>query len=384
MNELKLYLSNNLPLFAIAAIIFFIAFRNLRVRKKESILFIIFISVVLFLSVVVEMEKYAQKISDIQGGIVLGTIFTSIGYITRPVLLFVFILLSNMDQKRSKTFYLICLIPLGINFIIYLLPLFMNVPALQKLVFYYRDSGLGTAVFTRGTVLNFTSHFFSLLYLGVLIYVSTIRFHGKHRRDGLVIILCVAIIAITVIVEVLIPRNDLLNVVCGICAMINYIFIMSVNTSRDPLTGLYDRRTYYEDISRFKELINGVVQIDMNELKRLNDYYGHDEGDKALNELAAIFESNVERNTMCVYRLSGDEFLILMFNGKEETLLNTVFAIKEQLRTSSYSAAIGYYFINKKADKMTFEQAMKKAEDLMYEDKEKYYNETGHDRRKES
>ena len=379
MEEFIKYITNNIPIFSIAVIILFIAFRNLKIRKKESILFIVFTTIVLFLTVVVELEKYSQKI----GNTVVGTIFTSIGYMIRPILLFIFILLSNMDQKRSRAFYLTCLIPLGINFIIYVFPFFMNVPQLSKLVFYYQDNGDGTASFMRGTFLNFTSHALSVFYLIILIYVSTLRFHGKHRRDGLVIVLCVAIIFVTVLAEMLTNRNDLLNIVCGICAMINYIFIMSVNSSRDPLTNLYDRRTYYEDVARYKELINGVIQIDMNGLKYLNDHYGHMVGDTALSEIAMIFESNVDSKTMCAYRLSGDEFLILIFQGKETVLMDTIAQIKNALTNSKYSAAVGYCFINKKDNPISFEEAMKKAEELMYQDKNEYYLKSGRTRRKD-
>ena len=268
-----------------------------------------------------------------------------------------------------------------INFIVYLLPLFFGVPGISKVVFYYSMNDDGTASFIRGTPLNFFSHIISVFLLALLVYVGTLRFHGKHRRDGLVVIICVAIILITVLVEVLTGRNDLLNVVCGICAMINYIFIMSVNTSRDPLTNLYDRRTYYEDLSRYKNLINGIIQIDMNELKYLNDHYGHGVGDSALNELARIFESCSDETTMCVYRLSGDEFLILMFQGRQEILAHTVYQIKEKLRESTYSAAVGYYFIDKDNKQITFEEAMREAEKLMYKDKADYYLKSGRDRR---
>ena len=380
MNEFVKYLTNNIPLFAVAIVILFISLRNIRVRKKESLLFISFIIIVLFLSVVVEFEKYSKVI----GNIYLGTIFTSLGYITRPILLFVFILLANMDQKRSKLFYRICLIPLMANAVVYLLPLFFGVPGISKIIFYYQMNADGTASFIRGSPLNFVSHIISAFYLGILIYVGALRFHGKHRRDGVVIILCVAIISVTVIVEMLVNRNDLLNIVSAICAMTNYIFIVSVNTSRDPLTHLYDRRTYYEDISRYRSLINGVVQIDMNELKFLNDHYGHGVGDNALREIASIFENCIDETSMCVYRISGDEFLILMFNGRQEILAHTVYQIKEKLRESTYSAAIGYYFIDKENNPVTFDEAMKEAEKLMYKDKADFYLKSGHDRRHSS
>ena len=378
MEELLKYFANNIPLFSICAVMIYIAFRNLRLRKRESIYFLAFSTILVFLSVVVEMEKYSQRM----GYVMVGTIFTSLGYILRPSLLFIFILLANMEYKRTKAFYLITLIPLGINLLVYLIPLFIGVPALRELVFYFKPLDDGTAIFTRGTFLNFTSHALSLFYLGILVYVSTMRFHGKHRRDGIVLIICVAIIFITVLAEMIPPgRNDLLNVVCGICMMINYIFILSVNSSRDPLTNLYDRRTYYEDIARYKNQIKGVIQIDVNGLKHLNDTFGHDAGDKALLTVGHILEDSVQNSEMCVYHLSGDEFLILMFQGKNEALEKTVSVIRLAVEETEYSIALGYYFVNRN-ENITYEVALKKAEQLMYSDKERYYQLSGNDRRR--
>ena len=372
------YLISNIPLFSISAVMIFLAFRNLRVRRKESIYFLVFTTIVVALSVVCALEKYSQR----AGLPVVGTVFTAIGYILRPILLYIFVLLSNMDFKRERWFFTMIGIPLIVNTIVYLIPLFMNVEPLRTLVFYYQMNAEGGANFMRGTFLNFTSHAICLFYLGVLVFVSTVRFHGKHRRDGVVLLLCVAVILLTVIAEMITTRNDLLNIVCEICAMINYIFIMTVNSSRDPLTNLYDRRTYLEDVSRYKTLVNGLIMIDMNELKFVNDNYGHQTGDEALHELAQIFDSSVEPSIMCTYRVSGDEFIILMFQGKIEQLDNTVSRIRKRVEECKYSAAIGTCYIDKKVGDISFEEAYQKAEELMYQDKSKYYVESGHDRRR--
>ena len=127
--------------------------------------------------------------------------------------------------------------------------------------------------------------------------------------------------------------------------MINYIFFISVNASKDPLTNLYDRRTFYEDVSKYGNDVNGIIQMDMNELKFLNDNYGHGEGDVALKFLANVFEKSLNKTFMCAYRISGDEFVILMFKGTEEQLEKSAKDIKKLLVDSNYSAAVGYYFI---------------------------------------
>lgn len=59
------YLANNVPLFSICLVMIFISFRNLKVRRKESILFLVFTAIVLFLSVVVNLEKYSQKVGNV-------------------------------------------------------------------------------------------------------------------------------------------------------------------------------------------------------------------------------------------------------------------------------------------------------------------------------
>lgn len=373
------HIVSNIPLLVISVVMFFLAIKNFKIRKWESIYFILFTSLVMILSVIVEGETHSIK----HGFVVWATVFTSLKHVLRSVLLYIFVLLANMEQKRKKHFFLLWAIPIGINLIINLLPLFFNVPGLSTIVFSYRLLDNGTLELVRGSFLSVISHVVLAVYLGLLIYVSTARFHGIHWHDGLMIILCVAAIVATIIVEAVSNRNDLLNLVCDICAMINYIFIVSVNASRDPLTGLYDRRTYNEDVARYKEIINGVVQIDMNGLKYLNDHFGHDAGDLALNTLANIFADSVDAKRMCAYRLSGDEFVVLMFKGSKEQLENAVSVIQERINNSNYSAALGYYYIDKNTSTATFEEAMHIAEELMYVDKSKHYQNVENNRRKE-
>ena len=369
------FFASNIPLFSICLVLILISIRNFKVRKKESVYFLIFTGILLILSVVVVMEQYAS----VTGNIYLATIFTSIGYAARPVLILIFILLANMNEKRSIWYYRVFIGLLCINALVYVIPWFFNVPWMSTAVFHYELVD-GKAVFQYGGFLNYTSHAIALFFLVVLIYFSIASFQGKHRRDGIVLILCGLIILATVITEMVTKRTDLLNIISGICIMIDYIFIISINASRDPLTHLYDRRTYYEDLTKYQNLINGIIQLDMNELKYYNDNYGHEAGDEALVSLANIFTSSIVSKNMCAYRLSGDEFLILMFQGKKEQLDEVVNNIKEQLSTSKDSAAMGSYFIEK-GDNTTFDEAMKKAEKLMYKDKNDYYIKSGHDRR---
>ena len=79
----------------------------------------------------------------------------------------------------------------------------------------------------------------------------------------------------------------------------------------DPLTGLYNRRYFFdkiiEEITRAKrgnyKLV--LISIDLNNFKKVNDNYGHDEGDRVLREFANEVRMHIRSNIDSVYRFGG-------------------------------------------------------------------------------
>ena len=84
----------------------------------------------------------------------------------------------------------------------------------------------------------------------------------------------------------------------------------------DPLTGLPNRRVFFEHVAaglRRAELEAAplsVAMIDVNELKQLNDEYGHAAGDRALIRIGGILTGGVRQSDL-VTRIGGDEFAIV-------------------------------------------------------------------------
>jgi len=84
----------------------------------------------------------------------------------------------------------------------------------------------------------------------------------------------------------------------------------------DPLTGLYNRREAHSQISQAVLLARrnsemfGVIFVDLNRFKQINDSYGHRVGDDVLIEIAHRLKG-VIRESDELFRLSGDEFLCL-------------------------------------------------------------------------
>lgn len=91
----------------------------------------------------------------------------------------------------------------------------------------------------------------------------------------------------------------------------------------DPLVPVPNRRAFVREISRlisFAERYgtpSSLVFLDLNDMKELNDTYGHGAGDAALVHVAGLLVKNV-RDTDMVGRLGGDEFGLLLVQTEEE------------------------------------------------------------------
>ena len=122
----------------------------------------------------------------------------------------------------------------------------------------------------------------------------------------------------------------------------------------DMLTGLYNHRGYYRFFESYYEECRAsgtelaVFLIDMNGMKKINDRYGHAEGDFCLCTIADAMRDSSHLEEICI-RTGGDEFVVLAkhYNpGKEETFMSLVREqIHQRLRRSgknySFTVSIG-------------------------------------------
>jgi putative two-component system response regulator len=99
----------------------------------------------------------------------------------------------------------------------------------------------------------------------------------------------------------------------------------------DSLTEAYNRR-YYDDVLSNAVVEHGVVMVDVDDFKNINDKYGHMIGDKVLRKIAKVIGSCIRREDTLV-RFGGDEFSIVFFDLPEtvfENKLNQICqAVKE-------------------------------------------------------
>ncbi len=139
----------------------------------------------------------------------------------------------------------------------------------------------------------------------------------------------------------------------------------------DLMTGAGNRRALEDFLEkRLKEGRSyAYVMCDVNGLKKTNDSLGHEAGDALIKEVAncltMVFgESNV-------YRLGGDEFAAFSYVENEEEIKKQVTQVNDFLNVKGRSASIGYVFCDKGA--VPFDEVKTRADKLMYEEKERYY-----------
>src|SRR5215216_360189 len=149
---------------------------------------------------------------------------------------------------------------------------------------------------------------------------------------------------------------------------------------KDDLTGLFNRRgllkqaaPYFDFARRQKENLL-LLFIDLDGMKRINDEFGHNEGDNALINTAAILNRSF-RSSDIIARLGGDEFTVLVtdLNASKE---DAIARLNENLKAYNASGTRGHKLsfsigvATLEPERMTcFEELLEQADQAMYEQK---------------
>ena len=105
-------------------------------------------------------------------------------------------------------------------------------------------------------------------------------------------------------------REELLLEAYGRTTFMEYVNSYNQQFYQDVLTGAYNRR-FYEEQAKTDHIYNGVVMIDGNHFKQINDQFGHAAGDAALRTVAQTVLGCI-RSTDRLVRYGGDEFILLL------------------------------------------------------------------------
>lgn len=153
-------------------------------------------------------------------------------------------------------------------------------------------------------------------------------------------------------------------------------------SDRDELTGIYNIRAFSRlaeqehELASRTERVYSILMVDIEHLKEINDTYGHEAGNRAVNLVAGALQ-RLTRSTDIVARFGGDEFVVMLVNadkaaGEEvaQRVRNVVFAttLEVDVKMVRLKANVGAASFPESGNSL--QAVMTAADRLMYKDKE--------------
>jgi diguanylate cyclase (GGDEF)-like protein len=161
-----------------------------------------------------------------------------------------------------------------------------------------------------------------------------------------------------------------------------FFFFFQTDARIDPLTQIGNRLSFPEFIDRLSRRHTGkswaIVMIDMDHFKEINDTLGHQEGDNALCDMAAIIKGCIKKNDFAA-RYGGDEFVLTRKVDKkpEDNVLELVNKIQKEVDLFNakghrlFKLEISYgYGVFTQDGKQSIDNFMNHIDSLMYQHKQ--------------
>lgn len=178
----------------------------------------------------------------------------------------------------------------------------------------------------------------------------------------------------------------------SVCLALCFIRMQLQNRSTfvDDLSGLYNRKYYLYYLhklqnNRRNKTICGIM-LDVNHFKRINDQFGHTMGDDAIRNVGQILSEAASENSI-VFRLAGDEFIILTAGAQEEqmaALQERINQALEQFNAASgkpYQLSMAMGCVTCDPVGLNSDRFLHEMDTKMYQAKAAYYSQAGKSRR---
>ncbi len=296
------------------------------------------------------LEKWTQTLSYPS---LLRAMLTAAIYSIYPVIL-VFLMQIMTPGNYSRKRLLILLIP---EFIC--VPLFFTSQWTHLVAYYLEPNN-----YAGGPLANLP-YFLFVFYLIVFAVRNYLYFRKSPIADRLSMFFIFCIPVIGVVWYALGETGKDYTAIFTSATVLYFMYVYIYMSKIDGLTSLQNRQSYYKAIHAPNKVFSGVVSVDMNNLKDINDNHGHEAGDKALQTVAAVMRDNCGRGGT-VYRVGGDEFMILYSGASEAEISAAIAAMREKMAETDYMCAFGWSMTRPDAD---IEDTIREADQKMYEDK---------------
>ena len=360
----------------------------------KSYLYILFVIAMLFLASYVRKSAYLDRRTNrMYLASVISNILTFVGYIGRelsvPINNRIFSYLTNdliYIMGLLMPFFLV-LSACKKNGIIYKIMLFLEAVDLLC-IFTSPFTGFVFTIgangeYTRGA---YTSMFFALGGIEVLLgfIAMSIKYKGVESRDKLRLFLMCILEAVAILLQTFDGAYKYQYLGASFLLVLFYVFMIETEGKYDMLTSCGSLRYYNQTIDSLKpDSDYTVILADVNGLKKTNDIKGHEIGDELIKAVAACYKQAIG-SAGKLFRIGGDEYVAIINGSDKDKITEISRKIDDKLNAKSkdsgyeISASMGVAIHEIGED---FADTVRRADNEMYENKKKYYERTGKDRR---
>lgn len=293
-------------------------------------------------------------------------------FILGPLITYLWYVFSNLwiqkyiNYKSQK--HILILAPLILNiFLVFLTPFL-------KLIFYINQFN----VYQRGPLffVPIAIAYFYLLCGLILVYINRKKI---SKIEFLPLLLFGVFPALGGLIQVTHYGFLLLWSTIAFSLIILYLYLQQEMIHIDYLTGAWTREKFYNyltnRISQKNSKDFSIAFIDLDDFKKINDTFGHNEGDRALKDLVYIVK-NILKNEDFIARYGGDEFILFLNVDNEYEVESIIMRISDAI--SNYNKhtnvnyeltfSYGYKLYNFDSD-MTANEFINHVDKLMYQNK---------------
>lgn len=150
--------------------------------------------------------------------------------------------------------------------------------------------------------------------------------------------------------------------------------VLRENAVTDALTGLYNRSLLEDSLQQAIQLHSRtgepmtLITLDIDHFKKINDTYGHDTGDQVLKNVAGLLQNRLRR-TDKVFRLGGEEFLVLLHGIDKTNSKQIAEELRDSIATTNFikgktvTASLGIATLHGEEDMMDW---LKRSDENLY------------------
>ena len=360
----------NLMTFVVLAFVLVIALKRLDKSDSLNKAFLLAVAGVM-LGLLLESGSVVFNGNSSSFIIAMNNIFSAITFAVAPMIsfyFFVFIFRLVLPGKRlDRIYWILFSIPVLSNVILSILSPFFG--------FFFSISAEG--IYSRGSLFILSAISTYIFMLAGLLLVL-LNFYRMLRQDFWLILLIGIIPVMGGIIQSRFYGVLAMWSSAGVALLLGYLFLQDRMIRLDSLTGAWNRESFYFTFSR-RIQINpekkfGAIYFDIDNLKFINDNFGHLEGDKAIKLAMNIIREVLPLGSI-ICRLGGDEFIILCdFETKAQidsqlAIIKEAFKNHEMIKNKEYELACSFGSALYTSEYASLNAFLTKLDMLMYQEK---------------